>query len=115
MGFSDRNTGTRNTELKKDKVPAFWSSLSSVGWRQVNQQAVLEQGTTLFRLGPVLPVQQRLVVEYTRDEIGSKPAERDEALASPFRGPGSLPPFNLLLPPFLSLSPSPLPSSLLPL
>ena len=91
----------------------------------MGQQTVPEQGTTLLRLGSVLPVQQGLVAEHTRDEVGCKPAERDEALVSPLQGPGSLPPSILQipssLPPFflhsflllLSPPPSPPPSHLL--
>lgn len=52
-----------------------WKKTRSLQGRWMHRQTVLEQGTTL----PVLPVQQGLVAEYTRDEAGCKPAGRREA------------------------------------
>ena len=65
----------------------------------MTQQAVPKQGSALPSLGPILPVQQGLVAEHARDEVGCEPAETHEALSSPLRGSGPFPFSNIPLPP----------------
>lgn len=71
----------------------------------MTQQAVPKQGSALPSLGPILPVQQGLVAEHARDEVGCEPAETHEALSSPLRGSGPFPFSNIPLPPLYLLSP----------